>query len=246
ISAASIGLGTAISPVRDPYVAFSTHPATIGFEQFDCNAWSYENRFAASPGGVSFNGRDARGILCIIGSDASAGAGSPTDLEVYVMDTNLGTNLRVLTSSVTSGTANAINHIYLSADGNMLAGQVSKTAGSSATTRAPLNSNSDLFVVTNIHAVLGGATPGAVVLSTGQSHGATVAFVGDGTLAGPQALVYSSGAASSSSNSTWSTRTLKAVPLVAGAVPASLDNVQSTYSVLSGGRKLDDNATTAD
>jgi hypothetical protein len=245
ISAAPIGDGTAFSPVRNPWTPFSTHPATIGFEQFDCNAWSYENRFAASPGGVFFNGRDAKGILCVIGSDASAGAGSPTDLEVYVMDTNRGTNLAVLTSPVTTGTANAINHLWLSADGNMLAGQIAKTTASSASSRAMLNSNSDIFVVTNIHAVLDGAAPQAIVVSAGQSHGATVAFVGDGTLAGPQALIYSAGTASSS-NTSWSTRSLKAVPLVSGAVPASLDNTQSTYSVLTGGRKLDDVATTAD
>jgi hypothetical protein len=246
ITTTPIGLGTAFSPVRQPWTAFSTHPNTIGFEQFDCNSWNYESRFAASPGGVSFNGRDARGILCVIGSDASAGAGSPTDLEVYVMDANLGTSLTVLTSAVTTGTANAINHLYLSADGNVLAGQKAKTATSSAGTRAVLNSSTDLFVVTNIHAVLGGATPSAIVVSSAQSHGATVAFVGDGTIAGPQALIYSSGAGSTSSNSTWATRTLKAVPLAAGAVPASLDNTQSTYAVLTGGRKLDDNATAAD
>jgi hypothetical protein len=245
ITSTPIGDGTAFSPVRDPWTAFSTHPSTIGFEQFDCNSWSYENRFAASPGGVFFNGRDAKGILCVIGSDASAGAGSPTDLEVYVMDTNRGTNLAVLTSPVTTGTANAINHLWLSADGNVLAGQIAKTTASSASSRAVLNSNTDLFVVTNIHGVLEGAAPDAVVVSAGQSHGATVAFVGDGTIAGPQAIIYSSGDAGSS-NSTWATRTLKAVPLVSGAVPASLDNAQSTYAVLTGGRQLDDNATAAD
>ncbi|HEX5138448.1 MAG TPA: hypothetical protein VFY93_15850, partial [Planctomycetota bacterium] len=245
ISAGPIGLGTTFSPVRNPFTPFTTHPSTIGFEQFDCNAWNYENRFAAAPGGVFFNGRDARGILCVIGSDASAGAGSATDLEVYVMDTNLGTNLAVLTSSVTSGSGNAINHLYLSADGNMLAGQVSKYGASSATTRIQLNNNSDIFVVTNIHDVLAGATPNAIVVSAGQSHGSTVAFVGDVTPAGPQALIYSA-APSGTSNSQWAQRNLKAVPLVAGAIPATLDATKSTYAVLSGGRKLDDDATSAD
>ncbi len=231
---------------RNPFTPFSTHAATVGFEQFDCNAWNYENRFASSPGGVpSGAGQDAKGILCVIGSDASAGAGSPTDLEVYAMNTNLGTNLSVLTSPVTAGTTNAINHLYLSTDGNVLVGQVAKTAGSSATTRAPLNSNSDLFVVRNVHAVVTGAAPIAIIVSSGQSHGATVALVGDGTAAGAQAVVFSAGT-SSSSNTSWSTRTLKAAPLATGAVPTVLDNTTSHYAVLTGGRKLDDNATTAD
>jgi hypothetical protein len=231
---------------RNPFTPFSTHPATVGFEQFDCNAWSYENRFAASPGGIaSGTGQDAKGILCVIGSDASAGAGTATDLEVYVMNTNLGTNLTVLTSAVTTGTANAINHLYLSADGNVLAGQISRTAASSAGSRAVLNSNNDLFVVRNIQAVLGGAAPSAFIVSAAQSHGATVAFVGDGTSAGPQAIVFSA-APSSSSNTSWATRTLKAAPIAPGAVPTVLDSTTSHYAVLSGGRKLNDNATTAD
>jgi hypothetical protein len=231
---------------RQPFTPFSTHSATIGFEQFDCNAWNYENRFAASPGGiVSGSGQDAKGILCVVASDASAGAGSATDLEVYVMNTNLGTNLVALTSAVTTGTANAINHLHLSSDGNVLAGQVSKTTASSAGTRAVLNNNNDIFVVMNIQEALGGSAPNAFIVSDAQSHGASVAFVGDGTAAGPQALIFSA-AASSSSNASWTTRVLKAAPLAPGAVPTILDNTASHYAVLSGGRKLDDDATTAD
>jgi hypothetical protein len=246
MTSAAIGAGTAVSPVRQPFTPFITHPTTVGFEQFDCNSWNYEGRFAASPGGVTAasSGLDAKGILCVIASDTSAGAGSATDLEVYVMNTNLGTNLFALTPSVTTGSANAINHLYLSCDGNVLAGQVAKTATSSASTRALLNCNSDLFVVTNVHAVLEGDTPNAFILSAGQSHGATVAFVGDGTPAGPQALVFSS-AAGSSSNTSWATRTLKAAFLASGVVPTILDSTQSHYAVLAGGRKVDDVPTTA-
>ena len=102
-----VGFNLTAAPIngRDPFTPFSPHASTIGFEQFDCNSWSYENRFKSVPGGVVFNGRDGAGILCVIASDASAGAGSATDLEVYVMDTNRGSNLAVLTSAVTTGTA---------------------------------------------------------------------------------------------------------------------------------------------
>ncbi|MCI0635432.1 MAG: hypothetical protein L0206_16180, partial [Actinobacteria bacterium] len=230
---------------RDPFVPFSPHSASIGFEQFDCNAWNYENRFKSVPGGVSVAGRDGAGILCVIASDASAGAGSPTDLEVYVMDTNIGSNLLALTSAVTTGTANAINHLSMSGDGNVLAGQIAKTAGNSNGSRAFLNSNSDLFVVNNLHAVLAGGAPSAFIVSQAMSHGASVAFVGEGTTGGPQAIIFSS-AASGTSNATWSTRTLKSLPLAAGAVPTVLDNTQSHAIVLTGGRKLDDNPNTAD
>jgi hypothetical protein len=230
---------------RDPFTPFSPHASTIGFEQFDCNSWSYENRFKSVPGGISVNGRDGRGILCVIASDASAGAGSASDLEVYVMDANRGTNLIALTSSITSGTANAINHLSMSGDGNVLAGQIAKTSANSNGGRAILNSNSDLFVVTNLHAVLAGGAPTAFVVSQAQSHGASVAFVGEGTGGGPQAVVYSSGA-SGTSNTTWATRTLKSASLVAGAVPTVLDSTQSHSVVLAAGRRLNDNPGTAD
>jgi len=227
---------------RDPFTAFSPHPNTVGFEQFDCNAWNYESRFAAVPGGVSFNGRDGAGILCVIASDASAGAGSATDLEVYAMDANMGTDLVALTSAVTTGSANAINHLYLAANGNVLAGHIARTA---STSRAVLNSNNNLFVVTNIHEVIAGGTPNAILVSENMSHGASVAFVGDGSPAGPQAIIFSSGTASSS-NSSWTGRTLKAAPLVSGAIATVLDSVGSHYVVLSGGRKLDDDPTNSD
>jgi hypothetical protein len=223
---------------RAPFTAFITHPNTIGFEQFDCNAWGYEHRFAASPAGEFWNGRDASGILCVIASDSSAGSGSATDLEVYAMDTNLGTNLRALTSVVTTGTANAINHLYLSANGNVLAGQIARTTANSNSSRAVLNGNTNLFVVTNVHDVVySGSTPTAFLVSQSQSHGSSVAFVGDGTVAGPQAVIFSAGPASSS-NSSWGTRKLKAAPLVPNATAVDMDTpgVTSMVAILTGGR----------
>jgi hypothetical protein len=241
-----IGLGTTVSPIRQPYTPFSTHTSATGFEQFDCNAWNYEGRFAWAPGGVaSPAGPDAKGILCVIGSDTSAGAGSATDLEVYVMNTNLGTNLVNVTSSVTTGTANAINHLYMSCDGNMVAGKIAKTTATSATSRSALQNNTSIFVVTNLHAVLAGATPNALIVSDGQSHGTTVAFVGDGTPAGPQALIFSSTTASTS-NTSWPSRTMKSVFLASGAVPSVIDSTQSVYAVIAGTRKTNDVAATSD
>jgi hypothetical protein len=227
-----------------PFTAFITHSDTIGFEQFDCNAWSYEGRFASSPGGNFFNGRDATGILCVIGNDSSAN-GSSTDLEVYVMDTNIGGSLFALTSSVTTGAANAINHLTLSANGNVLCGLISKTSTSSAGTRAFLNSNNSLFVVTNIHDVLGGGTPDAWIVSANQSHGATVAFFNDGLPSGPTGLAYSSGNASSV-NTSWATRTLKTVTLVPGAVASVADDTPSHYVIIFGRRLEADDPTTID
>ena len=141
--------------------------------------------------------------------------------------------------------SNAINHLSMSGEGNVLAGQIAKTTANSNGSRTVLNNNSDLFVVTNLHAVLAGGTPTAFLVSQAQSHGASVAFVGEGTAGGPQAILFSS-AASGSTNSTWSTRTLKSVPLASGAVATVLDSTQSHYIVLAGGRRLNDNATTAD
>ncbi len=227
---------------RAAFVPFSPHAATIGFEQFDANSFGYENRFAAVPGGVVYppSGRDGRGILFVIASASSAGATSATDLEVYVMDTNVGSSLRVLTTDVTDGTANAINHLYASADGNYLVGQRSKTSGNSRDSRATLNGDSDLFVVTNVHAVLASnAVPEAFALSRNASHGSTVAFVGEGTATGPQALIYS--AAAKGTNTTWKDRTLRITLLVDGANPSTLDGANSHYVVLGAGRKLDDN-----
>lgn len=232
-----VGFNTSASTIhgRSPYAPFILHPSTVGFEQFDCNSWNYENRFAASPGGS---------ILCVVASDASAGAGSATDLEVYAMDADLGTDLTPLTSAVTTGTANAINHLYLSANGDVLVGQVSRTAATSANGRAFLNGTSDLFVVRAIRGTLAGGAPDAFVVSKGRSHGASLAFVGEGAGGGPQALVYSAGPAGTT-NTSWATRTLFAVPLAGGAVATPLDGTPSHYAVLAAGRKEDDDATSA-
>ena len=229
---------------HDPYEPFSPHDDDIGFEQFDVNSWNYENRFASVPGGVSFEGRDGAGILCLIASDVSAGSVSSTDLEVYAMDADIGGDMYVLTSDVTTGTKNAINYLYLSTDGNALAGHRSATDVSSRNRRDQVTGHSDLFVVTNIHAVLGGATPDAFIVSADQSHGSTVALMGDGSGSTPFGIVFSS--ADSGANSTWEERTLKLVPLAPGANATPLDTVESHYVVLAGDRTLDDEATTSD
>jgi len=229
-----------------PYVPFSPHAATIGFEQFDVNSLNYENRFAAVPGGVVYppSGRDGDGILFVIGSDASAGATNSVDLEVYAFDANIGGDLVALTSDVTDGTANAINHLYASADGNFLVGQRCKTTATSGSSRTLLNGTSDLFVVTNVHDVLAGAAPNDFIVSSQASHGASVAFVGENTATGPQALIYSS--APKGSNQTWDDRTLKLVLLTPGAVPDVVDSTRSHYVVLAGSRILTDDPDTGD
>jgi len=232
-----------------PFAPFSTHGSSIGFEQFDCHAWNYEGRFAAAPGGVvnPSSGRDGAGIVFVIGSDASAGSISATDLEVYAFDANIGGTLVALTSSVTNGKVNAINHLYVSTDGNYLAGQRAKTDKDSGDARDMLNGDSDLFVVTNVHAALGGATPNAVIVSEGMSHGASVFFQGENTSTGPEGIIYSS--APSGGNQTWDDRTLKMAffaGVLAGSEPLVLDDTPSHYVVLAGSKKFDDNPDTAD
>jgi hypothetical protein len=229
-----------------PFEPFLLHSPSIGFEQFDGNAWNYENRFFAVPAGTVYepSGRDGAGIVFVIASDSSAGATSATDLEVYAFDANVGGEMVNLTSAVTDGTANAINHLYASADGNVLVGQRCKTTASSNSGRSKLNGDNDLFAVRNVHAALGGAAPDAVVVSAEKSHGASVAFVGDGTPTGPQAVIYSS--ADKGSNSTWDDRTLKIGVLESNTTPSVLDSTTSHYTILSGGRKLDDDPFTSD
>jgi hypothetical protein len=230
---------------RASWTPFSTHGSTIGFEQFDAHAWNYENRFAAVPAGVVYppSGRDGFGIVFVIGSDSSAGALSPTDLEVYAFDSNVGGSLVALTSDVTDGKDNAINHIYCSADANYLIGQRCKTSGDSGSNRALLNSVTDLFVVTNVHAALAGTeAPRSFVLSAGRSHGATYAFVGENTPTGPQALIYSADDSNTTDtgNRTWDDRMLKMGVIAPNTPPSILDSTRSHYVVLAGARKTDD------
>jgi hypothetical protein len=241
-----VGFNISASTVNghDPWAPFSTHGSSIGFEQFDCNAWNYEGRFFAVPAGVTYRGRDGAGIVFVIGSDASAGATSATDLEVYAFDANIGGDLVNLTADVTDGTANAINHMYASADGNFLVGQRAETAADSGDSRAVLNSNSDLFAVVNVHAALNGAAPVAFMLSEDMSHGSSVAFVGERTASGPAAIVFSSGP-KGSTNATWDDRTVKIIPMTPGSTPVVLDSAQSHYVVLAGSRKLDDDPDTS-
>jgi hypothetical protein len=180
----------------------------------------------------------------VVASDASSGATSATDLEVCAFDANAGGDLFALTSAVTSGSANAINHIYSSADGNFLVGQRSTFSGDSGANRSVLNSQSDLFAVTNVHAVLAGtAAPDAFVLSAGRSHGSTVAFIGENTATGPQAIIYSADneGNTDTGNRTWDDRVLKLGLLAPNSPAATVDSTPSHYVVLGGSRKLDDN-----
>ncbi|MHC4491815.1 MAG: hypothetical protein ACYTDU_09350, partial [Planctomycetota bacterium] len=231
---------------HDPYVPFSPHPSTIGFEQFDVNSFNYENRFCAVPGGVTYrpSGRDGAGIVFVIASDSSAGATSATDLEVYAFDANVGGGFVTLTADVTDGTSNAINHLYASADGNHLAGQRCKTTVRSGATRAALNGNSDLFVVANVHAALDALTPNAFVVSEAMSHGSSVAFVGESAATGPQALVFSAGP--KGDNQSWDNRRLRTSLLQPDTQAEILDKTESHYVVLAGARKVNDNPDTSD
>ncbi len=178
----------------------------------------------------------------MIGSDASAGAASATNLEIYAFDADVGGDMVALTSDVTPGSANAINHMYVSADGNFVAAQRCATTTNSSGTRSKLGGETDMIAVTNVHAALGGAIPTAFVLSAARSHGTSVAFIGEGS--GPQALLYSYAAKGNSS--TWDDRQLWITPLSPGASSILVDATKSHYAVLSGGRKTDDNANTAD
>jgi hypothetical protein len=200
------------------------------------------------PGGVEYapSGHDGGGIVFVIGSASSAGATSSTDLEVYAFDANNGGQLVALTSDATDGTANALNHLYASADANFLVVQRTKTTSDSGDTRSLLNNTNDLIAVTNVHAaVFDGAPATSFVVSEQLSHGSSVAFVGEGTVTGPQAVIYSAGT-KGTSNTTWDDRQLRLSLLAPGAPPQILDTTKSHYFVLSGTRKVDDDPTTSD
>jgi hypothetical protein len=190
------------------------------------------------------SGRDGAGIIFVIASDSSAGATSATDLEVYAFDANVGGGFVTLTADVTDGAGNAINHLYASADGNYVVGQRCRTTAKSGASRATLNGNSDLFVVANVHAALDGVTPDAFLVSEAMSHGSSVAFVGEATATGPQALVFSAGPPGG--NQSWDDRTLRSSLLRPGGQAEILDKTESHYVVLAGARKLDDDPDTSD
>lgn len=229
--------------VREPYKAFAAHGAGVQFEQFEVKGFQYPNRFKSVPGGVTLptTARDGSGIIFVIASDSSAGNSGHTDLEVYALDANSGGECVVLTSDVTGDvTTNAINYLYASMDGNVLVGQRSNGTNS-RDTRTALTTASDLFAVTNVHAVLGGAAPDAFIVSKGRSHGASVAFVGEGTALGAKGMVYS--ATDGTGNTTWDERNLLVASLVADAFATTLDSTASHYAVVAASRKLDDSPT---
>ncbi|MHC4161337.1 MAG: hypothetical protein ACYSUM_04300, partial [Planctomycetota bacterium] len=88
------------------------------------------------------------------------------------------------------------------------------------------------------------AAPEAFIVSADQSHGSTVAFMGEGSAIGPWGVTFSS--AAPGDNHTWAERTLKLAPLAPGASPAQMDPVQSHYVVFAADRILDDEASTSD
>ena len=82
------------------------------------------------------------------------------------------------------------------------------------------------------------------IISEGMSHGSSVAFVGENTVTGPQAVVFSAG--DKGTNTSWDDRQLKIGLLVPGAPALVLDATKSHYVVLSGDRKVDDDPNTSD
>jgi len=233
--------------VRKPYAAFALHGAGIQFEQFETNSFNYESRFAAVPGGtvLPFTGHDGAGIVYVIASDSSVSGSPQTDLEVYAFDANTGGELFGLTDALTTGSTNAINHMYVSMDGNTLIGQRSSSS-SSRGSRVALTTSNDLFAVVNTHDVLfSGVTPNAFYLSEGRSHGSSVALVGEGTPTGPQAVVFSV-TSSAKGQTSWDERQLLLSILAPKGNAVTLDPTLSHYAVVAAGRKLNDNPDTPD
>ncbi|MEE8106707.1 MAG: hypothetical protein V3T86_14325 [Planctomycetota bacterium] len=236
---------------HDQYVPFLPHADRVGFEQIDVQAFNYTSRFYAVPAlnpDRIVTGRDGAGLVFFIASASSAGPTSASDLELYVFDANVGGEAHVLSSDITDGSSNALNHIYCSLDGNVVAAQRAKVGGSSQNSRTTLNSRTDLFAISNVHGVVeNGDVPNAFIISSDDSHGASIAFVGDGSAAGPQAVVFSRvNNSSDSGNRSWDNRELMVALLAPGATAATLDSTQSHYVVLAAGRATNDNATTQD
>ena len=118
----------------------------------------------------------------------------------------------------------------------------------SNSTRAPLQHDTDIFGVNNVHAALfDGAVPNDFMISEDKSHGTTMAFVGDGSVTGAQAVIFSAADSGSTSNNTlWKERTLRVGLLAPGGTTDTLDTTESHYVVLAGSRKVDDDWETAD
>jgi hypothetical protein len=242
--------GANLAGEHDQYVPFTPHASNIGFEQINVNAFNYESRFfavpAMDPADIPAGGRDGAGLVFFIASASSAGASSSTDLEVYCFDADHGGDAVVLSAAVTDTNQNAINHMYVSMDGNVVAAQRANYTANSRNGRAVLNSNTDLFVCINVHDALAGATPDTFMISENMSHGSSVGFVGDGTLAGPQAIVFSRAdpaAITDTGNRTWDDRELKISLLAEGSIVRTLDATRSHYVVIAGTRKTDDDPT---
>jgi len=233
-------LTTATINGRLSYVPFTVHAVTVGLEQIDVNSFNYSNRFASVPKGVvnATTGRDGAGIVFFIASKPTAGALSPTDLSVWAFDANIGGDAVELTPGVMTGTANAINHLYPSADGMVLLGLRSQTTVTSRDNRGLLNGTSDLFAVMNVHPALTGAPPTNFIVSANMSHG-NFMLIGEGTPAGVGAVAFSATTANGS-NTSLDQRRLLAATLAALAPVTILDSLRSFYAILAAFRFLAD------
>ena len=219
---------------REPFEPFLVHDKKIGFEQIDTNSWNYESRFYAVPGS---------GIVLCIANDSSADKETCTNLEIYAFDADTGGEMEVISSDVTPGNTNSINHMYLSTNAETLVFQRCAWAGDylgSATNRVTLQGNNDLCVVMNVKGVVErDEDPDAFVLSAGASHGHSVAFIGEGNSTRPTSLYFSS--ADSGTNGQWIKRTLKSAALVPGATIREEDDTESFYEVFAAGLLVPDN-----
>jgi hypothetical protein len=241
-----VGFNISSSTINNhtPFVPFNVHDDDTSLPQIQCNSYGYGSRFCAVPGS---------GIVCFVGADSSNNLKQDTDLDVYAFDANTGSDAVVLSSNVTPGTLNAINHMYLSTNGNVLAFQRCPWAGSSSTSstgsgydRTTLQGNNDLCLVTNVRAAVeDGDTPNCFVLSGGASHGHSVAFVGEtpsDPTGVPLQIWFSS--TDAGGNGSWVQRTLKSALLEAGASIMEEDDTESYYEVMAGGRLVGDDPST--
>jgi hypothetical protein len=239
----NISGGDIISPegtVHKPFVAFLPHDDTIGFPQFDSVTFQYASRFAAGTDTVTWGGGMTSNVMFVTAS-AAGSANDSRNCELYAFMADLGGMLYAVSTPVTTGATNNINYLTPSMDGNVIAFHLNTTSGNSSGGRADLTTKSQLCACTNVHAVLisgGTVTPNCVSIISG-SIGSSVAFVGEGTEAGPQAVVFSH----TGTGGDWDERQLKVAVMAAGATPDVIDSTPSHSHVLAGTRNTADNPT---
>ncbi|MHC4957379.1 MAG: hypothetical protein ACYTGN_03315 [Planctomycetota bacterium] len=226
--------------VHKPFVPYFPHDDSIGFQQFDSVTFQFASRFAAGPGTFKGPGYESN-VMFVIASAAGSNT-SANDLEIYAFFADVGGLMYAISTPVTSGASNHLNYMTPSLDGNVLAFHRNTTSGNSSGGRKDLTTKSELCVCTNVHEVLrqlGTVTPATVSVVSG-SIGASVAFVGEGTPAGPQAIVFSH----TGSGGDWDARQLKVAVMAENATADMLDAQASHYLVLAGTRNTADDPTT--